>query len=83
MFDLKKLVVTFSLGAILGWITESYLIGGGLASVVVNRLNKRWPISFMEGAAGAALGRYFRVREQIEVTTLGALNLVEREVRGE
>lgn len=66
---------TFFAGVILGWLTESYLIGGGLAAITRKIIfgdwdRSRsdiwfWTISFVEGAVGAAIGRYFRVQERV------------------
>ena len=70
---------TFFAGIILGWLTESYLIGGGLAAITRKILFGDWDrgfqwsrsdiwfwsISFLEGAVGAAIGRYFRVQERV------------------
>lgn len=73
---------TFFAGVILGWLTESYLIGGGLAAItrkiVFSNWNRGyartgsdswfWSSSFLEGAVGAAVGRYFRVQERVSQT---------------
>lgn len=72
-------VWTFFAGIVLGWLTESYLIGGGLAAVTRKIIFGDWDrgyawtrsdiwfwsISFVEGAVGAAIGRYFRVQERV------------------
>ncbi len=68
---------TFSVGVVLGWLTDSHLIGGGLAAItrkiVFGDWDRGyawtrkdvwfWSISFMEGVAGAALGRYLGVQQ--------------------
>lgn len=87
---------TFFAGIILGWLTESYLIGGGLAAVtrkiVFGDWDRGyawtrsdlwfWSISFLEGAVGAAIGRYFRVQERISQTVYDQIGVRAEEVPG-
>ena len=87
---------TFFAGIILGWLTESYLIGGGLAAVTRKIIFGDWDrgyawtrsdlwfwsISFVEGAAGAAIGRYFRVQERVSQTVYDQVGVRVEEVPG-
>jgi hypothetical protein len=85
---------TFFAGIILGWLTESYLIGGGLAAItrkiVFGDWDRGfqwsrsdiwfWSISFVEGAVGAAIGRYFRVQERVSQTVYDQVGVRVEEV---
>ena len=71
MNRLLEAVWTFLVGILLGWLTQSHLVGGGLAAVsrkvVFGDWDRGfawtrkdfwfWTISFMQGVAGAAIGR--------------------------
>lgn len=87
---------TFFAGIILGWLTESYLIGGGLAAItrkiVFGDWDRGyqwttsdiwfWSISFLEGAIGAAIGQYFRVRERVSQAVYDQVGVRVEEVPG-
>ncbi len=77
LLRIVQVIFTFVVGGIFGWYTGSYLVGGGLAAIArklafgdwdqgfawTSKDLLFWATSFAEGAAGAAVAHYFRVRE--------------------
>ena len=90
-----QLVFTFTVGIIAGFFTHSYLLGGGLAAisrvVVFNEYNMVgltlrdlwfWMYTFIGGAAGAAIGRYFGIQQTVIQTvehTTGLKSVLSQE----